>query len=608
MENNSLEDILNEPGNGMNYNPINNNDDQNGGGNTRKPPRPKKSKKPILIIIMLLLLIIIAIVVVILLFLNKTEEVSAKLKFFEYLGNNNVNEVFELETYNDLGQKMLEENYTVNTEIEVSATTDTLKVDNVDLIIDSERDNENNRAHSKATLNYSDNELLNLELLMTDEAIGINSKEITNGYLGASYEYILENIVADEDSDFDITALLAMFDSNTMGELANLEVPSISESSINLYKKALDKEIDDTKFASKNVTLSRDSGNIKATEYSLKISSKELMNLVKTILRTFETDTQTISSFENYFSMLGLTGTDIVTFVDTMLQTLEQNEYVMPNDDNSVDTSSAMYTIKVYESNGKMVKLLIESTEDDTLEIEFDYSDTENSIKLTQVDESKTGSTIIFTNTNSDLVKKFTMETSYVEYGEINSTLTIDTSLVDAGSSYTMNNNIIYKSDEVTVGIKATSKIKFEDVTVTSLTPTNCTFVDDLSEEELQAKMTEISEKAQEVFTQKLLQLSFIDSNLDPTIIEQNPNGNDDDNNNQKNKEEAKSALMVALQGVVDMASQNGEAFTLENIKNIEIPNYNVSVALRDDVAVVTVDDFVFYININADGVLELSE
>lgn len=595
MENNSLEDILNDTGNGMNNNPINDNV-QSGGG--RKPPRPKKSKKPILIVIMLLLLIIIAIAVVILLLLNKTEEVSAKLKFFEYLGKNNVNEVFELETYNDLTKKMLEENYTVNTKMEITAKNDNLKIENIDLVIDSERDNDNKKAHSKATLNYSDNELLNLELLMTDEAIGIKSEEITGDYIGASYDYILENIVADEDSDIDMSTMLALFDSNLMEQFAGIEVPTISKESIDIYKKALDKKLDDTKFASKKVTLSRDSGNINATEYSLKLSSKELNNLVTTVLRSFETDTQTIASLENYLSLAGLTGSDLVTYVELMAQTLEGSQ---------LEAITAMYTIKIYESEGKLVKMLIESTEANALEIEFDSSNTENSIKLTQVDETRTGSTIKFINTNADLVKKFTMEVSNVELGEIDSTVNIETSVVDAGNSYNMNTNVTYKDSNITVDVKSESTIKFEEVSVSSLSPSNCIFVEDLSEEELQAKLNEINENGQKVFQEKLAKLSFIDSNLNPTIIQQKPNGNDDDNN-QEDKENAKAALYEALENLVNTVYQNGEAFTLESIESIEVPNYTTSVALRDDVAVVTLNDFVFYININDEGELIISE
>lgn len=593
MENNSLEDILNDTGNGMNNNPINDNVQSRGG---RKPPRPKKSKKPILIVIMLLLLIIVAIAVVILLLLNRTEEVSAKLKFFEYLGKNNVNEVFELETYNDLTKKMLEENYTVNTKMEITAKNDDLKVENIDLVIDSERDNANKKAHSKATLNYSDNELLNLELLMTDEAIGIKSEEITGDYIGASYDYILENIAADEG--IDMSTILALFDSNLMEQFVDVEVPTISEESIDIYKKALDKKLDDTKFASKKVTLSRDSGNIKATEYSLKLSSKELNNLVTTILRSFETDTQTIASLEKYLSLAGLTGSDLVTYVELMAQTLEGSQ---------LEAVTAMYTIKIYESEGQLVKMLIESTGADALEIEFDSSNTENSIKLTQVDETRTGSTIKFINTNADLVKKFTMEVSNVESGEIDSTVNIETSVVDAGNSYNMNTNVTYKDSNITVDLKSESTIKFEEVSVSSLSPSNCIFVEDLSEEELQAKLNEINENGQKVFQEKLAKLSFIDSNLNPTIIEQKPNGNDDDNN-QEDKENAKAALYEALENLVNTVYQNGESFTLESIESIEVPNYTTSVALRDDVAVVTVNDFVFYININDEGELIISE
>lgn len=592
MANSLIEDVMNEQ-------PIND------GG--KKPNQPnngkgKGSKKAIIILIVLLLIIIIAAIICIMVLSNKKTEVNAKQAFFNSITKNNLEQVSNLDLYVEFISDMLSQSSSTQTDINLSYSTEDASINNIELSADSMYDAENSKAYSDMTLSYSDNELFNLELLASNEAFGLKSDEIVNNFVGASYEYLMQsglvsayaNVSTGDGNESSVNIntddTLDTYTNDIETEASDIENFTISDESIEIYKDILDKNLDDSQFTSNEVTLNMESGTVDCTEYTLTMSEEQFIDICKQLLEGFETDTDTLDIITPMLSVLGYSETDLINVVDNMISQLENAE----TDGNS------NIVIKVYDNNGQTVKLSIQVS-GITMEIEYVYGDSESSIKITAVeDESGEGVSYKITNKKSDLTQNLDFEISIIENNSVSQTVTLATEVIKSGSDYTFNMNIDSKANDTSLSIESTSEIQFTDVDIEDLTSENCVFLDDLTEEQQTELLNSISERAQVVFSEKMSDLSFIDTNTNTTFVDQDDNTEDDTDA----KETAKQDLITAIQNDMTESLNNGEEYTLQDLEGLQIDGHTVEVEVSDDLAVVTVDGYTF----NIDSEFNLSE
>ena len=581
MANSLIEDAMNEQ-------PISEN------GSNQKKSKNKKSKK-IIIILIILILIIIACIAGVLIWLNSQKSVkTAKQGFFETVTKSNVQEIGTMDLYTEFFEDMFSENSSVETNVDISFSSEDVSVDNISLNIDSKNDIENLETYSNMTLNYSDNEIFNLEFLANSEALALKSDEIISNYIGLRYEYILNNLISAQNNSDSEDYGYELYQTSDLE--ANLDEENnlnnealLTDESIQMYKDILVNNLDDSQFSKKDVTLEMDSGTVDCTEYTLTMSETQLVDICKQLLQGFETDTDTIEVFSSILSIYGYSESDLIDVVDSMIEQLEDTK----------TNESTDFVIKAYDNNGQTVKLNIQY-DGITMEIEYVYGD-ESSIKITAVeDETEDGLSYKITNKKSDLTQNVDFEMSVIEEGLVSQTVTFSTEVVKSGSDYTLNLGYEIKSQEQTISVDSVSDIEFTDVDIDDLTTDNCVYIDDLTEEEQTALLNSISEKAQAVLSEKISELSFIDTNTDNRVVDQGNVTEDDDSA----KETAKQDLIEAIQTEMTNSLNNGEEYTIQDLEDLKLENHEIEVKISDDIAVVTVDGYTF----NIDSEFNLSE
>ena len=581
MANSLIEDVMNEQ-------PISEN------GSNQKKSKNKKSKK-IIIILIILILIIIACIAGVLIWLNSQKSVkTAKQGFFETVTKSNVQEIGTMDLYTEFFEDMFSENSSVETNVDISFSSGDVSVDNISLNIDSKNDIENLETYSNMTLNYSDNEIFNLEFLANSEALALKSDEIISNYIGLRYEYILNNLISAQNNSDSEDYGYELYQTSDLE--ANLDEENnlnnealLTDESIQMYKDILVNNLDDSQFSKKDVTLEMDSGTVDCTEYTLTMSETQLVDICKQLLQGFETDTDTIEVFSSILSIYGYSESDLIDVVDSMIEQLEDTK----------TNESTDFVIKAYDNNGQTVKLNIQY-DGITMEIEYVYGD-ESSIKITAVeDETEDGLSYKITNKKSDLTQNVDFEMSVIEEGLVSQTVTFSTEVVKSGSDYTLNLGYEIKSQEQTISVDSVSDIEFTDVDIDDLTTDNCVYIDDLTEEEQTALLNSISEKAQAVLSEKISELSFIDTNTDNRVVDQGNVTEDDDSA----KETAKQDLIEAIQTEMTNSLNNGEEYTIQDLEDLKLENHEIEVKISDDIAVVTVDGYTF----NIDSEFNLSE
>ena len=581
MANSLIEDVMNEQ-------PISEN------GSNQKKSKNKKSKK-IIIILIILILIIIACIAGVLIWLNSQKSVkTAKQGFFETVTKSNVQEIGTMDLYTEFFEDMFSENSSVETNVDISFSSEDVSVDNISLNIDSKNDIENLETYSNMTLNYSDNEIFNLEFLANSEALALKSDEIISNYVGLRYEYILNNLISAQNNSDSEDYGYELYQTSDLE--ANLDEENnlnnealLTDESIQMYKDILVNNLDDSQFSKKDVTLEMDSGTVDCTEYTLTMSETQLVDICKQLLQGFETDTDTIEVFSSILSIYGYSESDLIDVVDSMIEQLEDTK----------TNESTDFVIKAYDNNGQTVKLNIQY-DGITMEIEYVYGD-ESSIKITAVeDETEDGLSYKITNKKSDLTQNVDFEMSVIEEGLVSQTVTFSTEVVKSGSDYTLNLGYEIKSQEQTISVDSVSDIEFTDVDIDDLTTDNCVYIDDLTEEEQTALLNSISEKAQAVLSEKISELSFIDTNTDNRVVDQGDITEDDDSE----KETAKQDLIEAIQTEMTDSLNNGEEYTIQDLEDLKLENHEIEVKISDDIAVVTVDGYTF----NIDSEFNLSE
>ena len=220
-------------------------------------------------------------------------------------------------------------------------------------------------------------------------------------------------------------------------------------------------------------------------------------------------------------------------------------------------------------------------------------------------DDSKNGYTIKIEKNKTDMSTKISAEIGIVNNLEINTKLAIDLTTNGTTSSKEIKNEAIitYTNQEGQTIANINYNINFENATVEipELTEENCLFLDTLNDEDLSNIMQQIMDRISVVMSEKNAKLNLIDQNNNSSVVEQ---GNTQNTTDVQAKEDAKQKLIEVISNMMGEAQARGETFTLTNLANLQIEGYNVTVNITGNIAVITVNGYVF----NLDSDFNLSE
>ena len=584
--------------------------------------KPKKSKMPIILFILFLMIILgVGGAFAYNYYLNNMVE-KPKEKFFRYLLANKYPSTFNVDLYSNLIDRVKEQNNTVS--LTMSANTNlkeiTDSLNNMDLSrvkLNFKRNSNiiQNKNYNEISLNYSDNELIKLKLIEDEKNIAILSDEIIDRYLGTSKDNLDFTLKRAFGSDIKINESLNSVTKNNKIDITEKDIKSILKEYYNIIYNSFSEE----EFSENNNVLiqTEKSEALNVSAYELTTTKSKVYSLISDFIKMIRDDKKLINKIANNEEANVLNNqneiqNEIINILPIFLgEKLNYSsgeiedildDIITEIENMNIDNSEVK--ISIFVLNDKIIKLSFKS-ESETIEIDFNDDDT---IKITCLlellngeDEEglNNGFTITIKNSTSDVNNKSYIEFEIIENLEINTKLSADITLTGTENSKKISSEAIltYKAKDSSTTININSDIDFDNnFQILSLTDDNCLFLDRISDEDLTNLVAQIKERVDLVLNDKMKTLNLIDQNSNISIVNQK------DIQTVKNDEEKKAAKQKLIETVslkMGEAIVNGETYTIENLKDLQIEGCNVSVNVSDNVAIVIVNGYSFKIDSN---------
>lgn len=534
-----------------------------------------------------------------------------KIKFFEYINKTNIEQIIDISLLKSINDKMNESNsYTLNNNISISTGEEDV-LSKINAKINYYKDNQKQLNKADIIINNDNDEVIKVTGLADNENIGIKSDEIVVKYIGSKFKNLnnlFNNLEVQENEE-------------------NLEEKIVfpNKEMLNVYKEILNSKLLDEQFRiEKNVKLTEGNSSVETTVYSLSFDKQEILQIITELQDTLINDDELInclitgkikeqSEEEIYFS--GVSPTDALNLVsgykidvtaDKVKEEIENNFTKLFEYLNGIE--NLKFNFDIYVNGSKVVKEVIKL--ENILELNLDFktiSENENYAKATLLLEDeetgdKNGCSLSLNRKNNNVTTNFISEICLIEKGQINNKIIFEVNLEGNSSSTNVNNNttITYSDTESEYVLKINSKLEYalnEDIE--KLNSENCLFLDELDAPTREAVLLSIATKAEEVFYNKF------NSIINPMeeIYDQNSQIIDIDGETEEEiaqkKESAKNKLINAVKEEMKKAQEEEREYALIDLQELKIEGTTVSVMVNENMAVIAVDGFTFYIDPN---------
>lgn len=388
------------------------------------PKQKKKGGVGIVIFFMIFLIAIAAAGFAVFMYVKNQNKVTPKDEFIQYLGKSDISNVFNLEKFNTLNDRIQSESSEITTEI-TGDVPDLLETD-IDLSemkikLDSKNIPSSKKHYSEITLKYKeDNDILNFDILSSKNKIGVFSEEIVTKYLASDYsklDTVLNGILETNDYSANID-----FDFKTLNNM-NIKLPQINNQMLVRYVDIINKAVPDTAFSSKKITLDRNSVKMDVTEYSMKLNEEQAIGLVDQILKALQNDEELLNTFFSFFE----NSSEIKELVKSQIEVYINSLYEKAPDNNKI------YTLKLYGADGKIYKVVLDLAGENSIDVDIDYQENKNSITITYLENSsQNGYSLEFIKTTSDVSEKLNFTINMIQDSKIVGKVGINSDLVNS--------------------------------------------------------------------------------------------------------------------------------------------------------------------------------
>ena len=389
------------------------------------PNKEKKKGSKILLFVIVLLVILLIAAIIIVVILKNQNKLTPKAAFIQYLGKNSTS-ALNFEKRNNLNYRLQNESAESQTEITGNMTSafsteeNEIDLSDVKVSIDSKNNPTADKNSLDLSLLYKDNEIISFNVLSDSEKIGIFSEKILTKYVGSKYAN-LGNIINKISGKQSISTIDFSKIKNTQFVL-----PQISNEMFAKYVNVINKNIPDTAFSSKAVTLDRNSEKVNVTEYSMKLTESQAISLVDVILQTLKSDDGLLDAM---LVSIGdeATRTEIREMIKVGIEQYLSSLYENTPDD------SKIYTVKVYGANDLTYKISLDIKGEKTIDIDYNYSDAMNSITITFLEnQTQSGYTIDIIKKVTDVTEDINFVVSIVQNSDIIGKIDITSGLVSS--------------------------------------------------------------------------------------------------------------------------------------------------------------------------------
>lgn len=263
--------------------------------------------------------------------------------------------------------------------------------------------------------------------------------------------------------------------------------------------------------------------------------------------------------------------------------------------------------INVYASENNVEKLNIVLSDNSIIDIDLipdenpDLNSNQSYIKITYLSENenaeKNGFAIEVNKEQSNASTTIDAEYSFIENEKINQKIKINLKTNGTINSTEIKNDIVFtiSTNKSETQIAVDNKIEFKDVTdLPGLNSENCIYLDMLPENERQTLLETIKNQIMTLYTNKKDNLNFIDTNTYTQTTLENQTQNQ---TSTVTREVAKEALINKIVTMMDEAIARNEEFTIQDLADLKIDGYKVSVAVTSESALIVVDVYKFNID-----------
>lgn len=314
----------------------------------------------------------------------------------------------------------------------------------------------------------------------------------------------------------------------------------------------------------------------------------------------------------------GLKGLQVIVYVSE--NATEKITFTLP-DDSSLDFEFTTNEKNQNDNTIRIAYLYTKKSSDENLDDETITYSAEDDISDSDIETPLgNGFTLVLNKVDNDANSKLKGTLSLIENKEINNKIDVEFSTNGTQEAKTIENEIIVGVNTNESEFKAIidNSITFgENPEIDDLTDQNCLFIENLSEEERANLIQSIWGRVLVVLTEKQGEMNLINGNAGTSFVGSgnNSNDNNEDNNNSSNddidignlqnalntvtKEEAKNALISRVTKLMGQAQLNNEEFTIKDLEDLKIDDYEVSVTVTDEAAIIVVDTYTFKIDKN---------
>ena len=265
-------------------------------------------------------------------------------------------------------------------------------------------------------------------------------------------------------------------------------------------------------------------------------------------------------------------------------------------------------TVNVYSSLNNIEKINLVLPNSDLIDIDMipdenpDLNSNQSYIKVTYLSENddseKNGFSLEINKEQSTANTTIDAEYSFIEKEKINKKIKINLKTDGTINSNVFKNDIVFtiSTSKAETQIAIDNEIEFKKISdLPGLNTENCIYLDVLQDEERKSLIDTIKNQITTLYTSKKDNLKFIDTNTySQTTLE---NQNQVQTTPVVTREEAKEALINKIVEMMDVAVAKGEEFTIQNLKDLKIDGYKVSVAMTLENALIVVDVYKFNID-----------
>ena len=570
---------------------------------------PKKGKWKIILIIIILVIITGAAVYGYYSY-SQYKAAMPKIKFFEYLNKTNIEQITDISLLKGIKSKIDENSYTLNNNISISTGNESDILSKINAEINHYKDIEKDINKTDFIINNNEDEVIKVSQLGDSENIAVKSDEIVVKYVGSKIENLNKLFNNSEVQESESYAEKITFPNKKI---------------LDTYKEILNSKLLEEQFKiEKNVKLTEENNSIETTLYSLSFDKQEILQIITELQDTLINDDEFINCLitgnvaeqsDEEYGISGITPSDALNLasgykidasVDKVKEEIENNFIKIFEELNSIE--NLKFNFDIYVSDNKVIKEVINLEKIFELNLDFkNISENENTVKATLLFENKEtgekdGYSLSLNRKNNNVTTNFKLEVNLIEKRQINNKIIFEVNLEGNSSSKNINSNITitYSDTENEYVLKVNSKLEYSlKEKIEKIDSDNCLFLDEFDQETRKAVIESIYTKAVEVIGTKYVNIlnpvEEVDEQRNQII---DIDGETEEEIAQK-KQAAQTKLINAVTAEMEKAQNEGREYALIDLQGLEIEDSVVSVMVNENLAIIAVDGYTFYIDPN---------